>query len=295
MQSTKSSASTSILHSFNCRAKLALAGAVLLATFGAANSGRAGDLVLWNTLGSDAEVLNSAYGPNLEKYSGGVWPDVTATPAYGPGVFGGALTIGPGSYSSEDRAHNIVFNNLNQYVNPNRGTIEMWYKQVSEPVGYVNGFYRLFDGAFGLGSGIEFDSSPDGLTFGLTFGGSETSASYNISPFDGTWIHVAGVWDRAGIGGSADTLRLYVNGNVVGASTTASWGDTVGSQADIGGAQDYNIADQFYLDNLQVWDNAQTDFSTRFQESPAPEPATLGLAGLGALVWAWRRHSAKSA
>jgi hypothetical protein len=28
-------------------------------------------------------------------------------------------------------------------------------------------------------------------------------------------MHLAGVWDRKGIAGSSDTVRLYVNGKVV--------------------------------------------------------------------------------
>ena len=77
--------------------------------------------ILWNRLGSNQQVLNSDYGPNLNFYGGGSWPDVIANPAYVPGVFGNGLTIGPGSYGSEDREHNVVWNNLNQYLNPDRG------------------------------------------------------------------------------------------------------------------------------------------------------------------------------
>ena len=110
--------------------------------------------ILWNRLGSNAEVQNSAYGPNLQFYPGGNFPDGVGNPAYGPGVFGNALTIGSGSYNVVEREHTVVFNNLNQYLNPNRGTIEVWYKQMSDPVGFSHGVYRIFDGSYGLGSGM---------------------------------------------------------------------------------------------------------------------------------------------
>jgi hypothetical protein len=218
-------------------------------------------LVLWNKLGGDMEISNSAYGPNLQKYSdlgGGSSIDIAANTTYGPGVFGGALTIGPGNYFSESRVHNIVFNNLTQYLNTDRGSIDVWFKQMSSPTPYQNGAIRLFDGAFGLNSGISLDSlpSPDNLRFGLSFGGTMTIVNCNISALNGSWINVAGVWDRAGIDGTADKLRLYVNGQVVGASTNATWGNTVGAMADIGGGQDWDCAGQFYEDNLKVYNRA---------------------------------------
>jgi hypothetical protein len=84
--------------------------------------------ILWNKLGSTSEILNSSYGPNLSFYSGGSYPDGTGNPAYVPGVFGGALSIGSGSYSFEEREHTVVWNNLNDFLNPNRGTISVWFK-----------------------------------------------------------------------------------------------------------------------------------------------------------------------
>ena len=64
-----------------------------------------------------------------------------------------ALSIGPGSYSYLDREHTVV-SATDQYLNADRGTISVWYKQNSDPVGFDHGVYRLFDGAYGLTSGI---------------------------------------------------------------------------------------------------------------------------------------------
>lgn len=243
---------------------------------GASVATYADGIVLWNKLGSESEVLNSAFGPDLQFYSGGGGVDVEANPAYVPGVFDGALTIGPGSYSTFDRVHNVVLNNLDQVLDPNRGTIEAWFYQATNPVGQSHGLYRIFDGGFGLGSDMGFDSHwTQGLRFLLTFGGTTTVLTSDITAFNGTWIHVAGVWDTAGIDASDDKLRLYVNGQVVASSTSATWGSTVGSQADIAGGTDGNTAEKFYVDNLKVFDYARTDFSNRMQEDDGVVP--LGL------------------
>jgi hypothetical protein len=231
-------------------------------------------------------VLNSDLGPNLSFYGGGSWPDVVGNPGYVPGVFGDALTIAPGSYGVFDREHTVVWNNLDQYLSPEHGTISVWYKQNEDPVGNSHGVYRLFDGSYGLGSDMQLDSETvpnTALYFGLGFGGAGSGVSYNISSLNGTWMHVGAVWDRAGIDGSGDKLRLYINGVMVAANSTADWGTVVGQQADIGGGNDGGIAGEFALDNLQVYDNAVTDFSGRFVEA-VPEPATATLAILGGIL-----------
>ena len=194
--------------------------------------------LLWNQLGSAAEVTNSAYGPDLGFFNTPGSPtvrDIVANPAYVPGVFGNGVSIGPGNYTSMDREHMVVLENLNQHLNPNRGTIEVWYKQNADPVGFSHGVYRIFDGSYGLGSGMGFVSehvpgTPKGLLyFGLGFAGTNTTVSHDISAHNGEWLHIAGVWDRDGIGGSADKLRLYLDGNVVASTTSAGWGNSVGA------------------------------------------------------------------
>ncbi|MEO6434515.1 MAG: LamG-like jellyroll fold domain-containing protein [Tepidisphaeraceae bacterium] len=250
--------------------------------------------LLWNQLGSAAEVTNSGFGPNLGFYGGGGPIDQIGNPAYVPGVFGNALTLGPGSYSTPFRVRNVVWSNVDQHLNANRGTIEAWFKQGQNPVGFSHGIYRIFDGAYGLGSGIGMWSDENAanprLMFGMDFGGTYTGVSHNISPLNGTWIHLAGVWDRNGIDGSSDTLRLYVNGSVAASTTVAGWGNVVGQFADIAGGNDELIAGKFAVDNLKVYDTALTDFSNRFNESSIPEPSCAWLAGLGVLgLCRWRR------
>jgi len=69
------------------------------------------------------------------------------------------------------------------------------------------------------------------------------------------------VWNRAGISGSNDTLRLYVDGAVVARSAVGTWGNTVGSQADICGAMTSRLRRQFLMDNIRIWDYAKTNFA----------------------------------
>jgi hypothetical protein len=261
--------------------------------FAAAVAAQADELVLWNRLGSNGQVLHSNVGPDLEFYAGGDEFSVVATPAYVPGVFGDALTIGPGSYSTFDRVHNVVLADSDQVLNSERGTIEAWYQQVNDPIDFQRGIYRIFDGGFGLASGVGLESRVDGLHFNVTFGGTFIDIAHNISALNGTWIHVAGVWDRAGIGGSTDTVRLYVDGAMVASTTANNWGATAGPRADIAGANDYDIAGQFYVDNLKVWNAALVDFSNRFDEGwgvPEPASATLFIVGLTTVANRRRRQ-----
>ena len=249
-------------------------------------------IVLWNKLGSASEVQNSAYGPNLGFFNTPGEPDVVGNPAFVPAVFGNGLAIGPGSYTIADREHTVVWSDLDQHLSSKRGTISMWYKQNSDPVNFDHGVYRLFDGPYGLGSGIGLWSQasfpspgPPLLYFGMSFGGAGTQVAYDISPLNGTWTHVAGVWDRAGIDNTADKLRLYINGNIVASTTNADWGTAVGQIADIAGGNDQNIAGQFAIDNLKVYNVAVTDFSDRFVEG-IPEPASGCLALVGMIFLA---------
>ncbi len=251
--------------------------------------------ILWNRLGSNEQVQSSSYGPNLSFFGGGTWPDVAGNPGYVPGVFGDALTVGTGVYGPLDRVHTAVWENVNQHLNPNRGTVEVWYRQSQNPVPFEHGVYRIVDGSYGLGSGMTFNSEyleshlASRLVFGLEFGGTYTTVQHDISQHNGTWIHLAGVWDRGGIDGSSDKLRLYVDGNLVAATQFAGWGNVVGQRAGIGGGNDAGIANKFALDNLKVFDTALTDFSHRFDEAWIPEPSVIGLALIALLPLRRRR------
>ena len=110
----------------------------------------------------------------------------------------------------------------------------------------------------------------------------------------GTWLHYGFVWDIAGIAGASDTMRLYRDGVMVASTDEAIPGIWAGSEeVRVYGHHQFGRLNQsmLYLDNLKVWDEPLTDFSHRFDEDWVPEPTSLSLLALGALVLAARRFA----
>lgn len=231
--------------------------------------GRTDGLVLWNKLGSIPEVQNSAFGPGLAFALDISVPGISGTYQFMPGKFGNAASIDD-VYSNFARVHIIVLTNAGTVLDTERGTIEIWCLQMSKPVPIDHNPHRLFDGPYGLGSGLELYSFCDGgsniLYFTIGFGGTKTVlGNENFDCFNGKWTHVAGVWDRSGIKGGTETLQLYINAVKVASSTATSWGSSVGTLADIGGANDDLCAGAFWVDNLKIYTRAKTTFSLNME------------------------------
>ena len=231
-------------------------------------------LVLWNTLGSLDEVLHSRVGPNLELYDRAIHGSGTmGTPGFIPGLFGGALVLDPGELAQiGDRIRNIVLNNAPDYLNTERGTVEAWYRQDKDPVPYERNPYRIFDGAHGLNQCFIFhslatDAAPDDPRLEMGFsgncGGNRIAVSAPISQYNGHWIHIAGVWDRLGINGTNETIRLYVNGVKLSSTTDNTWGDKLGKVVEIAGSNDIDPYRAFAVDNIALWDSAHDAFSLK--------------------------------
>ena len=109
---------------------------------------------------------------------------------------------------------------------------------------------------------------------------------YPISALNGRWIHVAGVWDRRGIAGTSDTVRLYVNGAVVAASKATDWGTTPCETRRAGGACFTDVAgcndtcaDTFAVDELKVWDYAKSNYGVCSVPKVGGKDAAGGEAG----------------
>ena len=303
---------------------LALILAALVALVAPAAQGAPGPtvpagLLLWNTLGSDEEVAHSAYGPNLATYDCSYYPcglDVIGTLGYPAGVFGGAASITGGPYFGGARVHTALLRDA--IMNPERGAVEAWYRQESDPVPYSHNPHRIFGGPYSL-TGLDevnlysqdaFDSGDPRLHFALFFGEEpppftpahlvaarslvDGGDGYPISALNGQWLHVAGVWDRNGIAGSSDTIRLYVNGEIVAASQQSDWGTTTCDHrlpgvdrcfVDVAGCND-TCADTFAVDNLKVWDYAKTDYGDRFQEGFGNQaPDCSGVTASPGAIW----------
>jgi FG-GAP-like repeat/Concanavalin A-like lectin/glucanases superfamily len=264
--------------------------------------GRPPGLVLWNTLGGDQEVTHSVFGPDLTMYDchdrttpsfgQGCSVDVNGTLGYVPGVDGRAATVGGGPYFSEARVHTAVLRT--SILNPEHGAVEAWYLQRKNPVPFEHNPHRIFGGPYSLTGADEvmlyssdrLDSGDPRLHFEVFFGQEpppfvpahvvavrslvDGRRGYRISRLNGQWIHVAGVWDRNGIDGTSDTVRLYVNGEVVARSMATSWGTTTCARrvsarpggacfTDIAGCND-TCARTFAVDELKVWNYAKADF-----------------------------------
>lgn len=255
-------------------------------------------LLLWNRLGSMDEIMHSAVGPDLDffncaEFACGI--DVAGQLIFGGG-FGGAAIIARGPYFSTARIHTALLRD--PIMSPERGTIEAWYQQRSDPVGYQHDPHRIFGGPYSF-FGVnevnlyvqdDIDSADPRLEFTVFFGKEpkpytepyvvpalslvDGGKGAPISSYNGQWIHVAGVWDRSGIAGTTDTVRLYVNGTVVAASQLTDWGTRRCDQrlpgedrclTDVVGCND-NCAGVFAVDELMIWNYAKTDFSDRFQK-----------------------------
>ncbi|HET7808176.1 MAG TPA: hypothetical protein VFK71_06725 [Gaiellaceae bacterium] len=162
--------------------------------------------------------------------------------AFVRGVTGRAATIGGGRYFPEARVHTALLRT--SIFNPEHGAVEAWYRQTKDPEPFVDNPHRILGGPYDLGSGDVSlyaqdanDSGDPRLHFVVFFGRNlpnpryvearsvaDRQRGYPVSGLNGRWIHLAGVWDRKGIEGSNDTVRLYVNGAVVAVSHRDDWG-----------------------------------------------------------------------
>jgi hypothetical protein len=211
-----------------------------------------------------------------------------------------------GSYFPGARIHTALLRD--SILDPEHGAVEAWYRQANDPVPNKHNPHRIFGGPYSL-TGVDevqlfsqdrLDSGDPRLHFSVFFGDepppgtlayvvatrslADGREGYPISALNGRWIHVAGVWDRSGIAGSADTVRLYVNGEVVAASQARDWGTTPCASrrpagqwrclTDVAGCND-TCANTFAVDNLKLWNYAKTDYSDRFTEGSSAAPRLL--------------------
>jgi len=252
----------------------------------------AGELTLWNKLGSNDEVLNSEVGPDLEFYtSGGFGWDYVGDRSYIPAVIDNGVTLAGGPYPSMGRVHNIVLNDFPSHINTERGTIQVYYKQIEDPIAYSHAVYRIFGGGYAFQEGIGLQSDHIyplannqkrlifGVGFNRAFHDNDSIAvsiedgimGYDITPYNGQWILLDAVWDRDGINGSVDAVRLYLNGKLVAKSTDNNWGTQPGEMLDICGGNDNNIVGKFYQDEVKLWDYAKVPeplFEEKYDKHP---------------------------
>lgn len=241
----------------------------ILVTLITGQSAHAAGVVLWNKLGSDSEVLNSEIGPGGTIIGGDY--------AFEPAQFGNGYV----RKATGDNYISFPSSLVDQLTH--RGTIALWINpKVQHPVPYDYGVFGLVGTPYGWaflpsdpgwnillswGDGV----SSLGISGGLNFGSTPTYTPAEPTQFvatSGVPFHVAMSWDIDGIDGTADTIRVYRDGQLIG-STTDAW-DPNGTRRDVivlGYGPDSNGFDKFITDNLVIYDFAKTDFSDRFLES----------------------------
>ena len=225
------------------------------------------NLILWNKLGSDYEVTHSEIGPNL-----GFAGDVNDQIVFEPCKFNNG-------FRSESRWQGVTV--PKEALNPTKGCYEMWFRsQVTRPVAYQYGrlqwLDQLVNGAGGCLHLVWDDATPYGglnNQIDVTIGDTEVFAD-NPPTFTaeiGRLYHIALVWDIHGIDGSSDTARLYIDGNLIAASTVQYNPIAGNGPGYIGRIQNQtpgwsDCYGKLTFDNLKIWGYAKTDFSDRFNE-----------------------------
>lgn len=224
-----------------------------------------GNLVLWSKLGSEGEISS----PQVGAYRSAVNSRI-----YAPVKFDNGFRI-----NHVSNVGNLIFDPLTM---PNgKGCAEVWAVLA---IAIVNGGFdsdtytsrTFFTVGTNVSDTIRCNIGGSGIGGGtrilVSGGGTLSVTNYNI-PIN-TPFHVAVVWDKDGIAGGSDTVRLYIDGiqkgalqNSAGLNVTPNRiaaGSRITSGSTCWGlAQGYNGG----IDNIKVWDYAKTDFSDRFFES----------------------------
>lgn len=215
------------------------------------------NLVLWNKLGSEAEVLASETGENGE-------------------------LVGTGhAYESAKFGNGYVRTDLSSYVKfpqsvlencRSRGTVEFWVNpKVTNPVAFSYGAFMLVGYSISGSNAFAFVRWGDGTTGQGICGGVNFDGSLHRTPDEaeqfvatiGLPFHISLVWDVAGIDDTEETIRIYRDGTVIGVSTE-TWNDNATVTYDnfyIGTGPDGGGYDKYIMDNIKVWKYAKTDYS----------------------------------
>lgn len=226
---------------------------------------QSGNLVLWNKLGTQDEVENSAVGPGGEIVGG----------SFISGVFGNA-------YVADYNENELLSFPTVLFPYP-AGAIEFWAKLIGFPSttgwgGEHPGFILAaaipsvgypvlrFVGNDGHGGG-GLSATIHGLN--TATGGYRYWTYAEILGADqvGDWHHYAVVWNVAGIPDvSGQKIAIYLNGQL----NSGRWGPYNPNENDPGMLLIRNTLNQgsVAIDNIKVWDYAKTDFSDRFIEGP---------------------------
>jgi hypothetical protein len=231
--------------------------------------------VLWNKLGSLDEVQNSEVGANFV---------VEGNVGFTDGVFGNGF-FSTGHWYLGNR---IIIPENGLQLDPQGGTIEAWVMYPQDPIvwAYKYGMFGILDGPYQSGPGRDntlgqqvVNFIGDGVTgdlytyyVGVNFGNGVSVEIPNIDQVfqPGDFHHVAIVWEKDGIDGSSNRIRVYIDNVLMGSSDDNNWGTDpdVGNRHTVAKGAGFDDGTPAYvIDNLKVWNYARTDFSDRFNET----------------------------
>jgi len=229
--------------------------------------------ILFNRLGSAGQVGSSVVG------IGGVPQGTISYPA---GKFGN------GSYNSTtgsaiDFTPSPLTTTLDEFA------VEFWFKPYwASTNGVPNPSYQyeFFHHWIGGTNQIALYTNPSNLIFqnnpgtGMVTLAMTTGATWAAN----TMHHMAAFYSRAGIAGGANTFEVYLDGNLIGNTTTIPG-------ANVGGSAVFtimNISQSPWtvpvglMDNLKIWDN--TSLSTRTSILNGAEDERNGLNDLAVVL-----------
>ncbi|MBI5865698.1 MAG: hypothetical protein HZB38_14555 [Planctomycetes bacterium] len=261
------------------------------------------ELLLWSRFDSQDNVLISDVGPGFRQisYIYADWQEAQIAAAkFDNGLF---VNHDVREGWNNDGANFFAVDLFDVGLTPERGTLEFWFKfkygcdasnhcyfwtsspefvaHYPPPAPHVGTVFNIaWDGWPGAAR-KRFTAGFQQIDVGVnphavTAPGSAGPGGHLAFATD-DMFHFAFVWDVAGIGGTPDTMRLYVNG-ALEATTNEAWDYTipferylyVGSPPNCDPWDHVHNAVKGVTDNVEIWNYAKTTFDDRFVEEPCP-------------------------
>lgn len=193
----------------------------------------------------------------------GTYGAITLTPAQAAG-FGTAVTSLGTSIFSNTTANNAL-NTLSAPL-----TVMAWVKPNA-----TTATQRVFSGSSGDGNG---------WGYGTIAGGNQRYTTYGVTDYNqGTGATVqAGAWQNIAVTFMGTTANFYLNGNLVDTKTGGNFGANTNEVYNLFGQANGSELFAGTIDEVRVYNTALTQPQIVSEATATPEPASLGLLGLGA-------------
>jgi hypothetical protein len=211
-------------------------------TYGNTLSFLCGYMIFWNKLEDPVKIQQSEIGPGIKTISYNIanWAEAKFLPA----------KFGNGLFINQDTIEGMAYNGANFFaidaatikMSANCGTIEFWFIFKCSSALFDEAYFFDFADTLTdhfpnqetntntyLSAGWHgLEVSENNKYFFFTIGNAKTNTaitikSKNLIKFkNGDVCHFAFVWDFDGISGSQETMRIYMNGDVI-ASASQHW------------------------------------------------------------------------